>query len=584
MAIRARTRERENVFSGNSGRASAARLKTLAAALLIAALIAAVFFPVAGFDFINYDDPAYVGASPHVTGGLTLGNVAWAFRDLSLLWIPLTKISLMADVSLFGVVPGRIHLVNVFYHAAAAILLLIALLRMTGARWPSALVAALFAIHPLHVQSVAWIAERKDVLSALLLFGCLSAYVAYARRPGVRRYLAVLLLCGLGLMAKPMLVSAPALLLALDFWPLGRLGDRRRIVSAVAEKVPLLLLGLAALLPTLLTPPDERFRLYPLAVRCVNSLVAYAYYVANMLWPADLSIIYPHPRTYFPLETVLPSLLLLVAVTAFAVRFARRQPALLAGWLWYLACLAPAAGLVQIGDHVVADRYSYLPLVGLFFAGVWGVRSLVRPRTGLEIAAGGAAGLLVLALALSAHREVLFWRDSLSIFGRATQVTAGNHIALEQLGMAYASQGRQAEAIGLFRESIAAFPYRASVYNGLGTALGISGHPGEAADAFRSAIRIDPALALARSNLGAALLQLGQVPEAIASLEAALRLDPLLPQAHFTLGCARARRGELSAALAQHETLRRLDGRLADALLEQIRSLAGSSSPPGQRP
>lgn len=563
---------------GNHGPAPA-RLKTLAAALAIAALIAAVFWPVAGFDFINYDDPAYVTDNAHVPGGLSLDGVAWALKDRSLLWVPLTWVSLMADVSLFGVDAGKTHLVNVVYHAAAAILLFLVLLRMTGSRRPSALVAALFAIHPLHVQSVAWIAERKDVLSALLLFSTVVAYLAYARRPGSGRYVAVLVLFAFGLMAKPMLVSAPLLLLALDFWPLGRLSGggpnaRGRLLRRVAEKIPLLLLALGALLPTLGSGPGDRFMVYPPGIRFVNSFVSYLFYVKKTIWPADLSILYPHPRAYYPTVAVALALLLLAAATTLAVRAARRHPALLAGWSWYLASLAPVSGVIQIGDHIVADRYSYLPLVGLFMAGAWSGQTLLRRRPELAKALVPAAALAVLALALMAHREVWRWRDSLTIFGRATQVTRGNHIALEQMGMAYASQGRQAEAIDAFRQSIAAFPFRATAHTGLGTALGISGRPREAAEALTMAVRIDPALALAHGNLGAAQLQLGRVDEAIASLETALRLNPRLSQAHFTLGWARAQRGERSAALEHYETLRRLDARLAGALLEQLGSAA----------
>jgi cytochrome c-type biogenesis protein CcmH/NrfG len=459
---------------------------------------------------------------------------------------------------------------------------------MTGALWPSALVAALFAIHPLHVQSVAWISERKDILSGLFFALTLAAYHAYARRPGPGRYLSVLLIFALGLLAKQMLVTVPLVLLLLDFWPLGRLfprgvsplppaGRRAAVLRLAVEKLPLVLLGAGALIPVfhasggvVVAGRAIRPMIYPLSVKLVNSFVSYPFYVCKMLWPVQLSILYPHPRTYFPVWMVAAGVLTLLVVSILGLRAARRQPWLLTGWFWYVAMLAPVAGAVQIGDHVVADRYSYLPLVGLFTAIAWGGAAYLRRRPGAGRVLLPAAAVAVLVLSALARREVGYWRDSLTIFGRAIEVTAGNYIALDQVGMAYAALGRKTEAIEKFRESIAAFPWRSSAHYNLGSLLGVNGRTLEAIDALRTAILINPGEVLAHNNLGAAYIDLGRPREALVSVETALRLDPGLAEAHFNKGRALLLLGDRAAATEEVEALRQLDGRLAGELRELI--------------
>ncbi len=559
-------------------------------ALALVALTGLVFFPVARFEFINYDDPIYVFDNAHVTRGLTGGGIAWALGDRSMLWLPLTWISLMADVSLFGVNPGMHHLVNVLYHGAATVVLFLVLAAMTGTLWRSALVAVLFALHPLHVQSVAWISERKDVLCGFFLMLVLGAYLAYAKRPGPGRYLLVLLLFALGLMAKPMLVTVPLVLLLLDFWPLGRLFPRSAsstlpggrsataaVVRAVAEKLPLMLLAAGALIPMFL--PSQAVlvagrvsqpMIYPLSMRLVNSLVSFPFYVWKMLWPVDLSILYPHPRTFFPVWMVAVAVLMLIAASAYGLRAARRQPWLLMGWCWYVTTLIPVAGAVQIGDHVVADRYSYLPLVGLFIAVAWGGAAFLRGRPALGKALLPSAAVAILVLFALARREVGFWRNSLTIFGRAIEVTDGNYIALDQVGMAYASLGRPAEAIEKFRASIAAYPWRSSAHYNLGSALGLSGRTREAIESLNRAVLINPGDAMAHNNIGAAHLDLGRPEEAMKSIETALRLDPGMAQAHFNRGRASVLLGQKATALEEYGVLRQIDGRLAGELLDLV--------------
>ena len=351
--------------------------------------VALVFGQTVRHDFVNYDDNAYVYENPQVAGGLTAHGIAWAFTSFHVSnWHPLTWLSHMLDCQFYGLHAGGHHLTNVLLHAATAILLFLVLRRMTGDLWPSAFVAAVFAIHPLRAESVAWVAERKDVLSGLFFMLTLGAYAGYARRPfSLGRYLTVVLLFALGLMAKPMLVTLPFVLLLLDYWPLGRIGPHRRTgISSfrrvVVEKIPLLALTAASCVATVIAQGTAVIAIdvIPLPSRIANALVSYVAYMGQLFYPAGLAVLYPHPEGGLPIWKVAASSLVLAGISAAALVWRRRFPYLFVGWFWYVGMLVPVIGLVQVGLHAMADRYTYLPQIGLCIAVTWGVAQLAASR------------------------------------------------------------------------------------------------------------------------------------------------------------------------------------------------------------
>jgi tetratricopeptide (TPR) repeat protein len=490
-----------------------------------------VFAPVRGFQFLNYDDGDYVHANPVVRAGLTWRGSDWAFTHVwASNWHPLTWLSHMADVSMFGLNPGMHHLTNLALHAANAVLLFLLLRTMTRSPWPSALVAALFAVHPLHVESVVWVAERKDVLSTFFALASLLAYARYARS-GARRALGASLgLFGLGLLAKPMVVSLPLLMLLLDHWPLERLGEFswRGQWGLVREKLPFFPLALASCAITVYAqgsgPALISLERLGMGARVLNAGVAYARYLAHMVWPADLAILYPR----LPLPRLLalagPSFLALSAISWAVVRERRRRPFLLVGWLWFLVSLVPVIGLVQVGGQSMADRYTYLPLVGPFMALVWLLECpgrAVRLRRGAEVAA-------LLLLALLARRQVWTWKDSLTVF-RHCQATSGAESAVPPANIAFSfmEQGRNAEALEELDRAIPAHSRVSILHELRGEALQALGRDGEAADAFLMALKCNPK-AYTSAFLGGQLCsRLGRDREGLACFRRYLDLEPL---------------------------------------------------------
>ena len=560
--------------------------RTLPAYLLLLLLVLAVYLPVGGHGFLIYDDNGYVTENRHVLAGLDRESVAWAFSDLGSTgnWHPLTWLSHMLDVQLFGPRPGAHHLVNLGLHAANALLLFGLLLGITGARWRSLLVAALFAVHPLHVESVAWIAERKDVLSTLFGLLCLGAYLRYARRPGARRYAVVLLLFALSLMAKPMLVTLPVLFLLLDGWPLQRL--RQGVRRPLLEKLPLLAVSLAFAVVALIAQERSAsvfsLGVVSLPLRLVNVATAYATYIAKMLWPVNLAVFYPYPPTLPPVWQSGAALAVLAAVSALAFVWRRRFPFVLCGWLWFVVSLLPVIGLIQVGGQALADRYTYLPLTGLFVLLAWGGGALAGANvTRVRLAAGGAA-LLVVGLAAVAAAQVRFWVDDLSLFGRTLAVTSDNWNIEHNMGLALLNSGRIEETTAHFRNSLRVNPGFGKTYLNLGLALARSGFAREArsyydqalqfvqvsADAhynlgvlltdqglsgeaerhYREAIRINPALADAYNNLAMIDVARGDDTEAEALLSRGLQLNPRDELAHLNLGSLKQRRGNRDEA------------------------------------
>jgi protein O-mannosyl-transferase len=403
----------------------------------------AVYVQTAHFGFVNYDDPDYTTGNPHVRAGLTLAGVAWAFtHSFAGNWFPLTWISHMLDVSLFGLDAGRHHLMSVVIHASAAVLLYLALRRLTLPQWPSAMVAALFALHPLHVESVAWIAERKDVLSALFCMLTLWAYARYAERATTGRYALALAAFALGLMSKQMLVTLPLVLMVLDYWPLQR-------GLKVREKLPFLALAAAAAIAAVLSHNEAGARasldIFPLGLRIQNALVTCVVYLLKMVWPSGLAVFYPYATSL--LLPAIGSAILLAAITWSALR----RPYLLAGWTWYLITLAPVIGIVQVGAQARADRYTYLPMIGVSIAAVWGVAELLRTQPRVLAAIGMA---VCVACAMLTYIQVGYWQDGVTLFRHTIEVTRDNYVAHFNLAAALEERGENAEAAAHLNEAV----------------------------------------------------------------------------------------------------------------------------------
>ncbi|HEY5998414.1 MAG TPA: tetratricopeptide repeat protein [bacterium] len=505
-----------------------------AVATALAAGVTGIYRHVGEFSFV-FDDGGFILDNPRVQDGLTLESVRWAMTATHTAnWQPLTWLSHLADISLFGVRPGPAHVVNVLIHLLNCLLILTLLRRLTGALWPSSFVAMLFAVHPLHIESVAWVSERKDVLSALCWLLATWAYVRYVARGGIARYLVVCLLFALGVTAKAMVVTLPVTLLLLDWWPLGRLapgtGRSPRWRAVLLEKVPLLAISAAASLVAIaaqrrggaLASPE----LYRPAWRVANAAISYAVYLGKTLWPAGLAVYYPFPlETRFVVSTAGAALLVL-SLTGVAAGCARRNPAVLTGWVWYLVGLLPVLGLIQVGGQARADRYLYLPMIGLGIAAGWGAQPLAgrlrHARTALA-----APALATLALfALIATHQVEYWRTNEALFRHALAVTKDNWIAHSFLGWKARRDGDVQAAIGHYREAVRINPSSSDMRFNLGLALIDAGNAVEAAGEVRAALLFDPALAEARYWLAVSLLQAQQFPEALENFRAAARLFP----------------------------------------------------------
>ncbi len=599
--------------------------------ILLVLLTLAAFLPVLGNGFV-WDDELYLLNNPRAAGGLTLAGLGWALTTFHAAnWHPLTWVSHFLDVELFGLRPAGHHLVSLLWHAGNVVLLFLLLLRLTGARGRSALVAALFAVHPLHVESVAWVAERKDVLSTFFALAAVAAYLRYLRRPRPAAYLTVFLLFALALAAKPMPVTLPFLLLLLDWWPLGRwhaspaaapaqsqqTDSRRRhppgrVALLLAEKVPLLALSAASAAVTLRAQASwEAVGSLPLGIRLANAVQAYAGYLGKTVWPRGLAILYPLRSGAPPAWRPLSALLLLSVVTLLVRRTLRRAPALAAGWLWFLVTLVPVIGLVQVGTQAMADRYSYLPLVGVFIMAAWAI-DLLPPLLRLHRTAMTAACcLLALSLAGLTFLQSRYWKDTPTVFDHALRVTGDNRVAhynlgvyrqgrgeLRQaaehyreairikedyadahnnLGVILAGEGKTAEAISHYRRAIRADRSFAEAWCNLGVQLFEEGKAAESAAAFREALVLRPSLAEARAGLGNLLAHQGRIVEARDQLQQAVRLRPDSAPYHNALGAAFAELGERTAAVLQFREALRLDPEYAPARENLGASLTGGS-------
>ena len=506
----------------------------LGAGLFLATVL--LYAPAARYDFIGYDDPEYVH-KPIVARGVTLEGIRWTvgIGPGRHYWHPLAWMSHMLDVQLFGHDAGAHHLVNAVLHAAAAVACFLVLRAMTGDVWPAALTAALFAWHPLHVGSVAWVSERKDVLSGLAFFATLGVYAWYAKRPGAARYAALLAATAVALSTKPMLVTLPCVMLLLDYWPLAR---RERWARLALEKLPLLALSAAASIASYqIQIYDHALRsaeTHPIAIRAGNALVSYVRYLYLTAVPLKLSIFYPYhaPAAW----QVAGAALVLVAITAAAVWQARRRPYVLVGWLWFLGMLVPVIGVIQSGSQSMADRYTYLPLVGVFVMIAW---ALPYARRWTAVV---AAAVLLACCAVSLY-QIQFWRNDFTLFGRALAVTEKNHLAHGFVGKALAAQERDDEAFAHYQQALAINPDYWETYYNLGNLFLRNGRVPEAIDAYRRAVEIRPKLADAWNNLGIALASQEKLAEAEQSLLKAAEAAPNRADIAANLARVRARLG-----------------------------------------
>ncbi|MGH8092581.1 MAG: tetratricopeptide repeat protein [Chthoniobacterales bacterium] len=572
--------------------------------VFLVAIVWAVFGQTLEYTFLNYDDDDYVYANPNITRGLTSGGLRWAFTHVHANnWHPLTTLSHMLDCQLYGLQPWGPHLSNVLLHAAAAILLFLVLRNLTGTLWRSAFVAVLFAIHPLRAESVAWISERKDVLSGVFFMLTLWSYGRYARseRHSSGRYLTVLVFFALGLMCKPTLVTLPFVLLLLDYWPLQRLptaGPHKTFFNAsrqlILEKVPFFVLTAASCVVTILAQEQALERSFKpdFGQRIGNAVVSYAAYLGETIYPMHLAVLYPYHPGYPGVGKALLAFLLLLAITVLFFAWRKRYPYLFVGWLWFLGMLVPMIGIVQVGLQSRADRYTYLPQIGLCIAATWGAAELFgKWRHGRAVSAVTAL-LLVTTLGARTYDETSYWRNSETLWNHAIENTSGNPVAqtslgtvllkkgdmgqaarhyqealkLEpdsvlihsDLGKAFEREGRIDEAMAEFQKALQLKPDYADGFYDLGNACMDKGQIEQAISYYERAVQIKPELAGAYNNLGNARLRLGQLDEAIANYRKAIALRPDLPDPRYNLGNALSREGNLDEAIASYEAALRI--------------------------
>ncbi len=536
-------------------------LLELAIRLALVLSILIVYAQVRHFDFVDYDDTAYVSQNRHVQEGLTAENFKWAFTAIvSSNWMPVTLLSHMLDVQLFGLHSGMHHLVNVVFHILAALLLYAMLQRATRATGCSAFVALVFALHPLHVGSVAWVAERKDVLSAFFFFLALYCYVRYTEEPSPARYLSVVASFCLGLMSKPMLVTFPFLLLLLDLWPLQRLRWPNPAPKIFREKLPLFALSAAASGVTYWAQKSTgAVQLIPFGMRLKNALVSYVIYLGQTFWPARLAVFYPYPREIAVWHAV-AALTLILVLSIPAILAWQKRPYLTIGWFWYLGTLVPVVGLVQVGQQPHADRYTYLPIVGLTVMLAWGAAEVAGkwPKSKPVIA---ATAILVCALLMGdAWKQVSYWQNTETLFEHALEVTDNNWMVQTYLAMHLVRlPGRRGDAVEHFGEALRINPDYVEANNDLGWCLADAGLCGAAIPHFEAALRIKPDMAEARDNLGRCLVSGGQYDAAIGQFEAAVRIQPDNPAFHFELGQALEKApGRTSEAIREYQAVLRL--------------------------
>ena len=541
--------------------AQSERVKAGLVCVLLVILVWIVFGQTLGHEFINYDDEQYVTENAHVLNGLNWSDVKWAFTTGHTGYShPVTWLTHQLDCQLYGTWAGGHHLTSLIIHSVNVLLLFLLFWRMTRELWPSAFVAALFAIHPLHVESVAWVAERKDVLSGLFFLLTLHAYVAYAARPEAGRYLLTLCFFVLGILSKPMLVTVPCVLLLLDYWPLRRLtlpgskqtpGSRFSLGRLILEKVPFVLVAALWSILTLTAQSSSGATAQvhlAFGHRIANAFVSYAMYVSNTFWPQDLALFYPYPRTSMGAVLFSGVFLVLASVICFVKK--RSSPYLIVGWLWYLGMLVPVIGFIQVGEQARADRYTYLPQIGLCLLVTWGAMELFgKGNRGRQVLAVVAL-LFLTGLTVVGCLQASYWQNSEVLWHHSLAVTSDNHVAQNNLGNDLMKKGQLDEAIVHLRKALEIYENYPEANNNLGYALANKGNWAEAIPAYRAAMRVRPNYPKAHNNLAISLAETGKKEEALAEFREALRIDPDYQEAHGNLAVLLLQVGRRDEAVA----------------------------------
>ncbi len=543
--------------------------------LFLAVLTLAVYWPLQNHDFINFDDDIYVTENKYIHKGITTKSVIWAFSfsgSENTYWQPVTWLSHALDCQLYGLEPGKHHLTSLMLHMANSILLFIIFKWMTGAFWRSGLLAALFALHPINVDSVAWVAERKNVLSTFFWMLTMLGYVYYTKKPALYKYLLTLLMYVLGLLTKPMLVTLPFVLLLMDYWPLkrsfseqtGKNGNQQKNKTAVSgfkkylpfhlivEKIPFFVLSGVSIGLSSLSVQDDVLSApgVPMGLRIANALVSYLKYVGNAIWPQGLTVFYPYPRTV-PAWEAIGALLVLLCVTVMAIRLIQKAPYFTVGWLWFLGTLVPVLGLLQTGLWpAMADRFAYVPLIGLFMIFAWGLPRICQNLSHYKVWLSASVALLLLILITVTWRQVGHWENSITLFEHNLKFTSNNCIAHNNLGNALNQQNRSKEAIVHYLKALEIKPDYVQAHNNLGNALNRQNRPKEAIRHYLKALEIKPDYVQAHNNLGNTLSNLGRIEDAIKFYLQALEIKPYDGEIHSNLGVAYCRIGNITGGIA----------------------------------
>ena len=561
--------------------------KTIKIAICLFLVVATlgVYWQIQDHAFLYYDDNEYVTDNSNVKTGFTSESIIWAFTaSYAANWHPVTWFSHMLDYQLYGLHPKGHHLTSMFFHIANALLLFTILLRMTGALWQSGFVAALFALHPFNVESVAWVAQRKNLLSTLFWLLTMWAYIRYAEKPTVKKYGLVALFLALGLMSKPMLVTLPFVLLLLDYWPLGRwktddqtevcLSEQSENQTSLSfliwEKAPLLALVVGSSITTFIVQriggAVKSTDFFLVQERVINAFVSYLSYLQKMVVPSGLSVFYAHPGNALPAWKGVISAIILVVLTAWVIRVAHRLPYLAVGWFWYLGTLIPVIGIVQVGTQAMADRYAYVPLIGIFIIIAWGLPDLLEKWNHREKAPIIFAGLLI-PLMIATWMQVRHWKDSITLFQHTIRVTDNEYplfsMAHNNLGIALKKKGRIIDAITHYETAIKLNPDFVLPYNNIGNVFAAAKRLDEAIHYYKEAIRVGPNYTKAHSNLGTVLLLKGEEEEAIVHYKEAIRINPDLHMDRTNLGIILARKGEMEEAIAHFRYAIRINPDLA---------------------
>ena len=545
------------------------QIKILIVYIILTVVTLAVFWQVNKYGFVNFDDQVYVTENSHIQSGITSSGLRWAFStNHAEFWHPLTWLSLMLDYRLIGLNAGGYHITNLILHILSALLLFWLFNRMTGMIWRSAFVAAVFALHPLHVESVAWIAERKDVLSAFFWMLTLCLYVYYTERPAIKRYLLVLFSFVCALMSKPMVVTLPVIMILLDYWPLGRFESRKNksnlILWQLKEKTPFFILSAVFSIITIYAQYNPSTDIYPLISRLANALVSFVTYLEKTFWPHDMAVFYPFPAQ-IPLWQTMVAAFLIIAISAAVILMARRLPYLFVGWLWYVITLLPVIGIIQVGDFSMADRYHYLPSIGIAVMLAWGVPSLMKSEETRKNILFPAAITFLTLLSVLTWQQCGQWKNSITLFSHALQSTKNNAFAHNNVAPSLAEEGKIEEAIDHYNEAIRLDPDYPDAYSNRGNAYATLGQHQQAIEDYNKAIRLKPDFAIAYYNRGIIEIKLGLYQKAIDDFNEAIRLKPDYTDAYNNRGGAYFKLGQYQRAVDDFSKAIHLKPDYADA-------------------